>query len=205
MKFGYARVSSKDQNLARQMDSLTKAGCEKIYSEKVSGKNLNRPQLQELLNTIHMKDEVIVEDLDRLGRNNRELTQTMRAIQDKGATFTALSLPTFDGIADPNLRALLNNLVIEIYKYQAEAERQKIRERQREGIDLAKQRGVYQGRPKKYSKHSHDRSGRFLYQQVLEMLDQGIGPSAIARKVGVSRSTIYRIKGARKEGTVNAE
>ncbi|MGP4116166.1 recombinase family protein [Levilactobacillus zymae] len=197
MKFGYARVSSKDQNLTRQMNSLTKAGCEQIYSEKASGKNLNRPQLQELLNTIHMKDEVIVEDLDRLGRNNRELTQTMRAIQDKGATF--------DGIADPNLRALLNNLVIEIYKYQAEAERQKIRERQREGIDLAKQRGVYQGRPKKYSKHSHDRSGRFLYQQVLEMLDQGIGPSAIARKVGVSRSTIYRIKGARKEGTVNAE
>lgn len=194
MKFGYARVSTTDQNLARQIDALQKAGCEKIYSEKISGKNMERPQLKEMLDTIHMNDQVVVLDLDRLGRNSADITEIMNTIIGKKATFNVLNLPSFDGIEDVNLRTLLNNLVIEIYKYQAEAERKKIRERQREGINLAKKRGVYQGRPPKYSEDSNDPQGRYVYKGVVEMLNQGKGASGIAKEFGISRQQVYNIK-----------
>lgn len=93
MKIGYARVSSKEQNL------------------------------------------------ERLGRNNKELTELMKQIQQKGATLEVLNLPSMTGIEDDNLRRLINNLMIELYKYQAESERKRIKERQAQGIAIAKHAG----------------------------------------------------------------
>ncbi|WP_395378699.1 recombinase family protein [Fructilactobacillus frigidiflavus] len=191
MRVGYARVSSASQNLERQITALKDDGCDMIYQEKISGKDLKRPQLTKLLENISQKDEVVVLDLDRLGRNNRDITHVMNLIRDKGATFRVLSLPSFDGVSDTNLKALLNNLIIEIYKYQAEAERKKIRERQRQGIEIAKLNGIYKGSRSKYSLKSNNPKGKLIAEQMVNMFKTGIGDSEIARTLKISRKTVY--------------
>ncbi|WP_153973711.1 recombinase family protein, partial [Lactococcus lactis] len=137
-KIGYARVSSKEQNLDRQLEALQDVS--KVFSDKASGQSTERPQLQAMLTYLREGDIVVVTELDRLGRNNKELTELMNQIQQKGATLEVLNLPSMTGIEDDNLRRLINNLMIELYKYQAESERKRIRERQAQGIAIAKQR-----------------------------------------------------------------
>ena len=149
-KIGYARVSSKEQNLDRQLEALQSVS--KVFSDKASGQNAERPQLKAMLDYIREGDIVVVTELDRLGRNNKDLTDIMNVIQQKGATLEALNLPSMSGIEDENLRRLINNLVIELYKYQAEAERKRIKERQAQGIELAKKKGRYTGRKSKFQK-----------------------------------------------------
>ena len=134
-KIGYARVSSKEQNLDRQLQALESVS--KVFSDKISGATTERPQLQAMLDYIREGDIVVVAELDRLGRNNKNLTEIMNTIQQKGATLEVLNLPSMSGIEDTNLRRLINNLVIELYKYQAESERKRIKERQAQGIALA--------------------------------------------------------------------
>lgn len=192
MKIGYARVSSENQNLARQIEALKKSGVEKIFQEKVSGKSVqNRSELQKMLEFIREKDIVTVLDLDRLGRNAQDITDTINLIQQKEATLDVLSLPSFTDIQDVNLRGLLTNLVFEIYKYTAEEERNKIHARQNQGIQLAKERGEYKGRRRQYSPHG---SKRYLYKRVVQMLRDGTNIAQIARSTGVQRRQIYRIK-----------
>ena len=142
-KIGYARVSSKEQNLDRQLQALESVS--KVFSDKVSGATTERPQLQAMLDYIREGDIVVVAELDRLGRNNKDLTQIMNIIQQKGATLEVQNLPSMNGIEDDNLRRLINNLVIELYKYQAESERNRIKERQAQGIVLAKENGKFKG------------------------------------------------------------
>ncbi|WP_228765689.1 recombinase family protein [Bombilactobacillus apium] len=136
-----------DQNLEKQLTSLKKAGVKKIFWEKISGKDINRSALKNMLNYIHEDDQVIVLSLDRLGRNNQDILDIIEYIEHKKVVLRVLNLPTFDNVQDENLQRLLTNLVLEIYKYTAENERIEIRERQRQGIELAKQHGVYQGGP----------------------------------------------------------
>ncbi|WP_034992667.1 recombinase family protein, partial [Liquorilactobacillus vini] len=137
-KIGYARVSTRDQNLARQLEQLKSAGVTKIFQEKISGKDADRPQLQKMLNYLRDDDEVIVVSLDRLGRNSKDLTDIIEKIRRRGATLNVLNLPSFAGIKDPNLRNLITNIIVELYKYIAQEERETIRERQRQGIEIAK-------------------------------------------------------------------
>jgi DNA invertase Pin-like site-specific DNA recombinase len=198
MKIGYARVSSPDQKLDRQINLLKEVHVMKIFSEKVSGKNVQRKALQELLSFIHAGDEVYVTSLDRLGRNSTELTAVIEIIRYKKAVLNILDLPSFDGIKDKNLQALLTNLVLEIQKYIAENERKMIRERQRQGIELAKQKGVYKGRQPVYSPYTKNRQNRLIYQKIVKLLkcyhENGhINITDIAIKTGVSRNTVYRI------------
>lgn len=149
-KIGYARVSSKEQNLDRQLEALQSVS--KVFSDKASGQSTERPQLQAMLDYLREGDIVIVTELDRLGRNNKDLTEIMNAIQQKGATLEVLNLPSMNGIEDENLRRLINNLVVELYKYQAESERKRIKERQAQGIELAKKKGRFTGRKSTYKK-----------------------------------------------------
>ena len=149
-KIGYARVSSKEQNLDRQLQALQ--GVSKVFSDKASGQSVERPQIQAMLDYLREGDIVIVTELDRLGRNNKDLTEIMNAIQQKGATLEVLNLPSMNGIEDENLRQLINNLVVELYKYQAESERKRIKERQAQGIELAKKKGRFTGRKSTYQK-----------------------------------------------------
>lgn len=194
MKVGYARVSSLDQNLDRQLIALKNEGVDKIYAEKISGKNTERPELQSMLDFIRDKDEVVVLSLDWLGRNSHDLTNIIDMIRRKGAVLNVLDLPSFSGVKDANLKALLTNLVLEIYKYTAEEERQKIRERQREGIIAAKKRGVYHGGVRLYAPDSPDGKRRYIYQQTVKMLGEGVTVSEIARTVGITRKQVYRIR-----------
>ncbi|WP_416432778.1 recombinase family protein [Lactococcus cremoris] len=149
-KIGYARVSSKEQNLDRQLEALQSVS--KVFSDKASGQSTERPQLQAMLDYLREGDIVIVTELDRLGRNNKDLTEIMNAIQQKGATLEVLNLPSMNGIEDENLRRLINNLVVELYKYQAESERKRIKERQAQGIELAKKKGRFTGRKSIFQK-----------------------------------------------------
>lgn len=124
-KIAYAHVSSKEQNLDRQLQAIQ--AVSKVFSDKLNGQSNERPQLQAMLNYIREGDIVIVTELDRLGRNNKELTELMNQIQIKGATLEVLNLPSMNGLEDENLRCLINSLVIELYNYQAESERKKLR------------------------------------------------------------------------------
>lgn len=191
-RIGYARVSTIDQNLDRQLELLS--NCDKIFTDKASGKNLERAGLQKMLDYIREGDIVVVTELKRLGRNNKELTETMYLIQSKNATLEVLNLPVLTGIEDDNLRRLLNNLIIELYKYQAEEERQSILSTQRQGIELAKKRGVYQGKQLEYSETARNPKKRFIYKEIVRMLEEEVSISEIAKRTGTNRSLIYRIK-----------
>ncbi|MCO6544090.1 MAG: recombinase family protein [Lactobacillus sp.] len=194
MKIGYARVSSLDQNLDRQLDSLKKAGCQQIFQEKISGKNTERPELQKMLAFIRSEDILIISSLDRLGRNSNDIKNILTKIQQKGASVDILDLPSFNGVSDPNLRSLLTNLVVELMSYVAQSEREKIRQRQREGIEIAKKKGVYIGKQQEYSAHAADPQKRAIYHAVVRALKEQKSVLSISKKYGLARATVYRIK-----------
>lgn len=183
-KIGYARVSSTGQNLARQEELLKHAGSEKIFMEKQSGAKIeNRPELLKLLEYIREKDTIIITELDRLGRTEKDLTYIINTINRKGANLEILSLPSTQ-IKDPALNKLVNNLILEIYKYIAQQEREKIRERQKQGIALAKKQGKYKGRKKKYNKNSPQ------LVQAFKLLNQGYSIRKAAESTGMNYQTL---------------
>ncbi len=185
-KIGYARVSSKEQHLDRQLAALK--DVDKLFTDKLSGANTNRPELQKMLAYIREGDIVMVTELDRLGRNNQDLTQIMNTIQNKGATLDVLNLPSMTGIADPNLRQLMTNLIIELYKYQAESERKRIIERQQQGIALAKRQGKYHGRKPQYAKDDP------RLQHAFKLYQAGMSDVDVARNTGIKRTTFIRYR-----------
>ena len=185
-KIGYARVSSVDQNLARQFEQLS--DCEKIFSDKSSGKDTNREGLQQLLAYIRDGDVVVVTELKRLGRNNNELTEMLNTIQHKGATVEVLNLPTLTGIEDENLRRLLNNLIMELFKYQAEEERKYILETQRQGIEIAKRQGKYKGGKRKFKQDDP------RLQHAFELYLSGKTEKDVERLTGINRRTFQRYR-----------
>ncbi|MHC5250399.1 recombinase family protein [Enterococcus sp. LJL90] len=197
-KIGYVRVSSKDQNYDRQYEKLKAEEVEIIFQDKLSGKDTNRPKFQELLDYLRKGDIVVVSELDRLGRNNKELTETMDTLKRKGVTIEILNLPSFRDIQDENLRQLLNNLILELYKYQAESERRSIRERQYQGIQIAKEKGVYKGHPVSYPSYTKNAQKKLIYTRIVEMLAAGRPIKEIAKETGVSRPTIYKIRNSEK-------
>ncbi|WP_407880464.1 recombinase family protein, partial [Furfurilactobacillus entadae] len=144
-KIGYARVSTTEQNLDRQIAALKNAGVEKIFSDKQSGKDIERPELQKMLHYIRDDDIVFVMSLDRLSRNADDITMLIQKIKDAGASFQSLDLPDFSSIPDRGLRNMLTDVIQSVFKFQAESERLRIRERQAQGIKLAKERGIYKG------------------------------------------------------------
>jgi DNA invertase Pin-like site-specific DNA recombinase len=193
-KVGYARVSTREQNLERQTEALKNAGCTRIFAEKRSGATMERPQLEQLLDYIHDDDEVVVLALDRLGRSAADLTGIIRTIEQAGATLNVLNLPSFGDVKNRAMRTMLTNLTMEIYKYIAEEERLAIRERQAEGIAVAKQRGAYIGSLPVYAADSADPHGRHIYKEAVAMLQRGdLSKAQIARSLGISRPTLYRI------------
>lgn len=187
-KIGYARVSSRSQNLDRQLTILRNKHVDKIFADKLSGATTKRPELQKMLAYIREGDVVMVTELDRLGRNNQDLTRIMNTIQSKGTTLDVLNLPSMTGISDPNLRQLMTNLIIELYKYQAESERKRIIERQQQGIALAKRQGKYHGRKPQYAKDDP----RLLY--AFKLYQNGMSDMDVARNTEIKRTTFIRYR-----------
>jgi DNA invertase Pin-like site-specific DNA recombinase len=145
MKIGYARVSTLEQNLDLQVRALEKAGCKKIFREKVSSVSRERPQFQSMLNEIRTGDTIVVWKLDRLARSTRDLLETMEAIREAAGKFQSLSEPW----ADTTTHA--GKMIMTIFAGIAEFERALIRERTGAGREAARKRGVRFGRPRKLS------------------------------------------------------
>ena len=151
MIYGYARVSAKDQNEDRQMIALSAFPVpqQNIYLDKLSGKDFNRPQYRKLLKKLKKNDVLVVKSIDRLGRNYEEIIEQWRTItKEKNADMVVLDMPLLDTRQGRDLTGtLISDLVLQLLSYVAQTERENIRQRQAEGIEAAKIRGVKFGRP----------------------------------------------------------
>ena len=176
-KIGYTRVSTLDQSTDRQ-----ELGDIRIFEDKASGKNADRPALKEMLAYVREGDEIVVFSIDRLARNLRDLEDIIKEVNSKGASVTFLTEKlTFSGSDDA-----MSTLMLQMMGAFSQFERSMIRKRQAEGIAAAKAKG--KDSPYKGRKQSIDR------KVVLKMLDAGEGMTAVAKALGVSRQSIYRIK-----------
>ncbi|CAD2078676.1 MULTISPECIES: recombinase family protein [Staphylococcaceae] len=196
MKVAYARVSTLDQNLNRQIEVFKKFGAEKIFTEKLSGKNISdRIVFQEAMSFIREGDQFIVEAIDRLGRNYDEIIQTVNFLKQKNVQLIITSLPIMaEAIGNPLLDKFIKDLIVQILAMIAEQERTESKRRQAQGIAIAKQKGVYKGRPILYSPNAKDPQKRLVYHRVVSQLKEGKAISHIAKDVGITRQTVYRIK-----------
>ena len=182
MKIGYARVSTKDQNLDLQIDALTKAGCVDtyIYREEISGATRERPQLQKLLEQIREGDVVVIWKLDRLGRSLADLVHLVNEIQDKGAGLLSLN----DNIDTTTPQG---KLTFHIFAAIAQFEREIIRERTNAGLASARARGRKGGRPRGLSPDAKIKAAAAvsLYQQKKSI-------SEICTTLAISKKTLYK-------------
>lgn len=196
MKVAYARVSTLDQNLDRQIEVFKKFGAEKIFTEKLSGKNISeRTVFQESLNFVREGDQFIVEAIDRLGRNYDEIIQTVNYLKQKNVQLIITSLPIMaEAIGNPLLDKFIKDLIVQILAMIAEQERSESKRRQAQGIAIAKEKGVYKGRPILYSPTAKDPQKKLVYQRVVSQLKEGKAISHIAKEAGITRQTVYRIK-----------
>ena len=176
-RIGYVRVSSFDQNPERQLEHVP---VDRLFTDKASGKDTQRPELERLLAFVRETDTVVVHSMDRLARNLDDLRRIVQKLTQRGVRieFVQENL-TFSGEDSP-----LANLMLSVMGAFAEFERALIRERQREGIVLAKQRGVYRGRQKTLSPEQVAR----LRQRVRA----GERKASLAREFGISRETLYQ-------------
>jgi DNA invertase Pin-like site-specific DNA recombinase len=176
-KIGYIRVSTFGQNPGRQLEGLT---LDKVFLEHASGKDIHRPQLALLLDYVRDGDQVFVHSMDRLARNLEDLRSIVLQLNSKKVPIQFLQENLrFNGQDGP-----LATLLLSIMGAFAEFERALIKERQREGIELAKTRGAYKGRKPVLSQDQ-----RFLLQQQVAA---GANKSQLAKELGVSRETLYQ-------------
>lgn len=184
--FGYARVSSKDQNEARQIVALDSAGVppENIFTDKQSGKDFNRPQYKRLVETMQPGDTLYIKSIDRLGRDYEEIQVQWRVLtKEKGVDVVVLDMPLLDTRRGKDLLGtFVADLTLQIFAYVAETERVNIKQRQAEGIAVAKAKGVRFGRPPK------DRPENFDTVADLWLAGE-ITCTEGARRCGVSNST----------------
>ena len=175
-RYGFARVSTLDQDHATQEARLKAAGCEIVRAERASGKGREgRDELSSLLEFIRAGDELVVVKLDRLGRSTRDVLNLVHELEAKGAALTVLE-PAF------STKDATGSILVMVLGMVAEMERRFIRERQQVGIEEAKKAGVYKGRKPSVP-----------LAQVRAMRDEGHGPSVIAKSLGISRMSVHRV------------
>lgn len=179
MLIGYARTSTQDQDagLEAQRRDLDAIGCEKVFAEKLSSVNDRRPELESALDFIRAGDTLVVTKLDRLARSVAHMGKLVEALEEKGAALRILAL-------DLDTSTPTGKLMLNLLGSVAQFEREIMLERQREGIAKAKGEGKYKGRAP---------TARAQADQVKALRDQGLGGTAIARKLGIGRSSVYRI------------
>jgi len=176
-------VSTADQNTARQLAGME---FDREFVEKISGKNTNRPELKSLLGVLRSGDEVHIHELSRLARNTKDLLDIVQQVLDAGASikFHKENLMfTANEAASP-----VQNLMLSMLGSIAQFERDLLLERQREGITLAKQRGVYKGRQSKFTSHDMER--------IKSDFSESSNKASLAKKWGISRAYLYRLANA---------
>lgn len=189
MKIGYVRVSTVDQNEARQIEAMKTDGVEKIYMDKKSGKDFNRPEYQKMISELHKGDVLVIHSIDRLGRNYDEITEEWRKItKEIGADIIVQDMPLLDTTLNRDLTGkLIADIVLQVFSYVAQRERESIRQRQREGIEIAKAQGKYKGRAKK-------EIDKELFESTKTRWQNGeITKVQFAEIMGISRGTLYKL------------
>lgn len=176
-RIGYIRVSSFDQNPERQLEQTL---IDRAFTDKASGKDTRRPELERMLTFVREGDTVVVHSMDRLARNLDDLRRLVQDLTRRGVRVEFVK----EGLTFTGEDAPMANLLLSVMGAFAEFERALIRERQREGIALAKQRGVYKGRKRALSsEHIAD---------VRQRLAAGETKASVARSLGISRETLYQ-------------
>ena len=176
MKVSYIRVSSQQQSLEVQRESVMKYGVDKIFEEKVSGTSTDkREQLKQCLEFVREGDELVITRIDRLARSVLDLQLIVKQLMDKGVTLTATEQPI--STKDATSKCFLDMLGVF-----AELETNIRKERQMEGIELAKRKGVYKGGTQ-----------RIDVDEIKRLKSEGLGASAIAKQMGIHRDSVYRL------------
>lgn len=177
MKIGYIRISTTDQNIARQELLMEQLGVDEVYIDRISGKNTNRPELQKMMEYVRRGDTVIVESISRFARNTRDLLELVEQLSVKGVEFVskkeAIDTTTPTG-----------KFMLTVFGVVAELEREYILQRQREGIAIAKDNGVYKGRKPIQPPE--------LEKVIVKWRRGKITAAEAMRQLGMSRSTFYR-------------
>jgi DNA invertase Pin-like site-specific DNA recombinase len=173
---GYARVSTSDQDTQIQQAKLRDAGCAVIRAEKVSGKARDgRSELEAVMTFVRPGDTLVVVKLDRLGRSTRDVLNLVHELEQRGAALRVLE-PAID------TGGTMGKMVLTVLGMVAEMELSFIKDRQRAGIEAAKARGVYKGRP-----------ATFDHAKIIALRKQGMGATEIARAVGCERGNVYKV------------
>lgn len=190
MRIGYVRVSTKEQNEARQLQSMKDSGVEKVYMDKQSGKDFERPQYQKMISELKEGDIVVLHSLDRLGRNyDCIIEEWHRITKEIKADIIVLDMPLLDTTTRGNdlTGKFVSDMVLQILSYVAANERENIRKRQAEGIAIAKAQGKYKGGKKK-------EIDKDIYEENLAKYKSGeITKIQFADALGVSRPTLDKI------------
>ena len=188
-KYGYVRVSSRDQNEDRQMIAMKQEGIEEknIFIDKQSGKDFDRPAYRRMLRKLKENDLLVVKSIDRLGRDYEEIIRQWRHItKEIKADIKVLDMPLLDTTRSKDLLGnFIADLVLQVLSYAAENERENIRQRQKEGIEAARARGVRFGRPPAVES-DEVRQAVQLYKQKKIPLDEAVLMS------GIGRTTFYK-------------
>ncbi|QWU46016.1 MULTISPECIES: recombinase family protein [Bacillus] len=194
MILGYARVSTQDQNLVRQLKQLSDYGCDYVFEEKVSGATTDRPELLRMLDNLREGDVIVVTELARITRSTQDLFKLIETIKEKGASIKSLKDNWLDTTSDNPYSTFLLTVMAGVNQL----ERDLIRTRQREGIELAKEHGVYKGRPKKYDDDNPN------MEHALDLLanrkENKFTVKKICEVTGVSRTVLY--EGAKEKGVM---
>lgn len=198
--YGYVRVSTQEQNEARQLAAMRKFGVaeENIITEKLSGKDFNRPLYQELVGRLGPKDVLVVKSIDRLGRNYDEILEQWALItKGKKSAIVVLDMPLLDTRQGRDLTStLIADIVLQLLSYVAQTERENIRQRQAEGIAAAKERGVHFGRKELELPDNFDDTAQ-LWRDGL------ISGREAARRVGMNHCTFIKYAKRKSENKWN--
>lgn len=188
-KYGYIRVSAKDQNEERQLIALKEldVNLDKIFMDKQSGKDFQRPQYKKMVRELKKKDLLYIKSIDRLGRNYSEILEQWRILtKERGVDIVVLEMPLLDTRRGKDLMGtFLSDIVLQVLSFVAENERSNIKQRQAEGIAAAKARGVQFGRPK------IEMPDNFM-QLVSQWENKKIRLSYVLEVCRISKSTFYR-------------
>lgn len=196
--YGYARVSTQEQNLNRQLDALREFGVpdKRVFADKASGRDFNRPSYRRLMKKLSQGDVLVIASIDRLGRNYQEIIREWRVLTlDKGVQMVVLDMPLLDTRRERDgvTGALISDIVLQLLSYVAHIEREHIHARQAEGIAAAQARGVRFGRPKIERPEAYE-TVRSAYRA------REITRAEAARQLGVCTSTFDRWLKADAEG-----
>lgn len=183
MKIAYARVSTTDQKLDRQLDNLNAAGYDNIFTEKMTGKNANRPVLQEMIRNLRPGDTVIVDSFSRLSRSTKDLLSMIDFFQQRDVQLISLK-------ENLDTTTATGKMMLTMLSALSQFERDLIAERTVEGLKAARSRGRLGGRPK---------ANEEKVRQAMKLIDKGVSIVDTARASGISTSTISRRIAARKQ------